>query len=376
MDIAFYAPMKAPDHPVPSGDRRMAKLLIKALRLAGHRVSVASRLRTYNDDGCDERQTRLGAAARRTVDRYVTQRRGTPPDLWFTYHSYYKAPDLLGPGISDVLGIPYVIADASVAPKRANGPWADGYAAAMAAVHRADRLIAFDPEDLPCLRRLRPDDVIATLPPPARVMSATGESRRAARQALAASYGLDPSLPWLAVVAMMRPGAKRRSYAVLAKALERLGRRDRLLLVAGDGPARPEVEENLRAATAVRFLGELAQHEVRTLHLASDIAVWPGIDEGYCMALVEAQAAGLPVVAGDRPGIASVVRHGETGLLTREGDVDAFADALAALLDDPDRRSAMARAAARAARRFAVERTAAQLDAVLSDVRPREPVSA
>ena len=47
MRIAFYAPLKAPDHPVPSGDRQMARLLLEALRRCGHAVEPASRLRAY-----------------------------------------------------------------------------------------------------------------------------------------------------------------------------------------------------------------------------------------------------------------------------------------------------------------------------------------
>lgn len=47
MRIALYAPMKSPAHPVPSGDRTMARLLVRALELAGHRVALASDLRVF-----------------------------------------------------------------------------------------------------------------------------------------------------------------------------------------------------------------------------------------------------------------------------------------------------------------------------------------
>jgi hypothetical protein len=46
MRIGFYAPLKPPDHPVPSGDRRIARLFVEALRLAGHMPFVASHLRS------------------------------------------------------------------------------------------------------------------------------------------------------------------------------------------------------------------------------------------------------------------------------------------------------------------------------------------
>jgi len=67
------------------------------------------------------------------------------------------------------------------------------------------------------------------------------------------------------------------------------------------------------------------------------------------MALLEAQAAGLPLVAGRSPGVASIVADGKTGVLAAEGDAGAFAKAVSALLADPDRRRALGRAAARRA---------------------------
>ncbi len=53
MKIAFHAPLKSPDHPVPSGDRQMARMLIEALRLAGHDVGIASELRTFSREASD-----------------------------------------------------------------------------------------------------------------------------------------------------------------------------------------------------------------------------------------------------------------------------------------------------------------------------------
>ncbi len=370
MHVAFYAPMKPPDHPVPSGDRRMAQLLVRALRMGGHRVSLASRFRSYDGTGDAGAQRRIHTAARRIAARYAARRRRDPPDLWFTYHCYHKAPDHIGPRVADALGIPLVIADASVAPKQAGGPWATGYAAANAAVRRADRIIAFDPLDVPCVTALRAGQTpVTTLPPLADPSPAKNEAHSAARRQLAAALGLDLSLPWLAVTAMMRPGAKCLSYEVLARAMRRIADRPWALLVAGDGPARPAVEASFARLDRVRFLGQLDEAAVRRLHLAADLTVWPAVDEAYCMALVEAQAAGLPAVAGDRPGISAVIDHETTGLLTPVGDDSAFARAVAALIDDPSRRQALAAAAARAAHRFDLARAARRIDAVLADAR-------
>lgn len=370
MHVAFYAPMKPPDHPIPSGDRRMTQLLIRALGLAGHRVSLASRLRSYDGAGNAAVQRRIRETAGRLARRYAERRRHDPPDLWFTYHCYHKAPDHLGPAVADAFGIPLVVADASVAPKQAAGPWAEGYAAATAAIRRADRVIAFDPLDIPCVAALRAGKAdVVTMPPLVDRPSCDAPRRAAARQELAQALDLDPGAAWLIAVAMMRPGAKCVSYRLLAGAMCRLGDRRWALLVAGDGPARPEVEAAFAGTAPVRFLGRIGGAAMRRLHAAADLAAWPALGEAYCMALVEAQAAGVPVVAGARPGVGAVVDDGRTGLLTPEGDEDAFARAVAALLDDPARRRAMSAAAVAAAHRFDLPAAARRLDAVLRDAR-------
>jgi glycosyltransferase involved in cell wall biosynthesis len=69
------------------------------------------------------------------------------------------------------------------------------------------------------------------------------------------------------------------------------------------------------------------------------------VGEAYGVAFLEAQAAGLAVVAGRAGGVPAVVAEGETGLLVEEGDAGAFAQALRRLLDDPGRRRTMGEAA-------------------------------
>ena len=68
--------------------------------------------------------------------------------------------------------------------------------------------------------------------------------------------------------------------------------------------------------------------------------VWPAIREAYGMALLEAQAAGLPVIAGNVGGVPDIVRDGQTGILTAEGDAVAFAAALRSMIEQPERRAA------------------------------------
>ena len=121
MRIAFYAPMKAPTHPSPSGDRRVAQLLWRALEAGGHEVTLASDFRAYDGAGDGDVQQAL---ARRGADiaaaliaEWQAGSGATRPDLWFSYHLYHKAPDWLGPSVCAALDIPYVAAEASYARK-------------------------------------------------------------------------------------------------------------------------------------------------------------------------------------------------------------------------------------------------------------------
>src|SRR5215469_4009938 len=130
MRVAFYAPLKPPDHPTPSGDRRIAELFLAALRLAGHEPFVASHFRSYDRLGDQRRQARIASIGTELASRFLRRCREAPeraPQLWFTYHVYHKAPDWLGPKIAGALDIPYLLAEASDAPKQARRAWATGY---------------------------------------------------------------------------------------------------------------------------------------------------------------------------------------------------------------------------------------------------------
>ena len=349
MRIAFYAPLKPPDHPVPSGDRRMARQLLQVLKRAGHAVQVASRLRSWEGSGDQDRQARIRDDAARTAEKLIGQWRDAVdrPQLWFTYHLYHKAPDLLGPPVARALGIPYVVAEASYAAKQAAGPWAAGLTASLEALRQADAVIAMSAVDREGLSGIVDGRRLHRLAPfvdTAPLAAAAGR-----RQDHRDWWWRGDSGPWLLTVAMMRPGDKQRSYAVLSKALATLRDLDWRLAVVGDGPARDACLAGLDHSR-LAILGKRDPKALATLYAAADLFAWPAINEAYGLALVEAQAAGLPVVAGLSGGVPEVVEDGATGLLTPAGDAAAFAAALRALLTDTERRAAMAEAAAVRAR--------------------------
>ena len=126
---------------------------------------------------------------------------------------------------------------------------------------------------------------------------AGGAARDALRARLACSKGSIPSAPWLVAVGMMRPGDKR---ARTGTSPRRCGRCDGAwqLALIGDGPAGPR--RGAAFAPSGRT-GRLArardEAELPALLAAMDLLVWSGLNEAYGMAFLEAQAAGLPVVA-------------------------------------------------------------------------------
>lgn len=372
MRIAFYAPMKPAGHPWPSGDRLMARVLVSALELAGYSVEHASRLRSYDGAGDPSRQRRIASIGERMASRLLRRYRGRPldrrPDLWFTYHLYHKAPDWLGPRVSRELGIPYVIAEASHAPKQRQGKWADGYAAAAPAIAAADLVFGLNRADDACILPLISDPGrLVPLKPFIDVKPYAAAARQRHRDALVRAHNLAPETPLLTAAAMMRPGDKLASYRVLGDALAHLTSRPWRLMVAGDGAARPEVEAALAPLGGrVSWLGELTAEALAELYAACDLYVWPAIGEAWGMAFLEAQAAGLPVVAGRAGGVADVIADGETGCLVAPGDARAFADAVAGLLDRPATRIAFAaRARDRMARDHDIGTAAAVLGAAL-----------
>lgn len=372
MRVSFYAPLKPPDHAVPSGDRRVARLLIAALERACHTVELASRFRSVDLVGDPEAQQRLIAQGREEAARVTAALRLHPPDLWFTYHCYYKAPDLLGPAVADALGIPYVIHEPSYASKRAGGPWTDFHAASVAAIARADLLLCPTRLDLASVTRIADPARAHYLAPFLDTTPFVGVERAAARRQIAAELGFTSSLPWLLAVGMMRHRDKLESYRRLGAALARLGDGDWRLIVVGDGEARPEVEAALAPiADRTSYAGAVPLDRLAALYAASDLLVWPAAGEAYGMAFLEAAASGLPAVAGDVRGVPEVVIDGRTGLLVPEGDAAAFAQAVRRLLDEPDLRGRLARGA----REFAtaergLDAAAARIDALLRALVP------
>jgi phosphatidylinositol alpha-mannosyltransferase len=184
-------------------------------------------------------------------------------------------------------------------------------------------------------------DVPATLPPPAQ-----------------------PQSPHRVVFLGRLDPVKRLPNLIEAMALLRGFAR---LDVYGDGPQRPELTRQIQQLN----LGELV-----TLHGAIDgpqaalrdaeLLVLPSEAEGFGLVLIEAMAAGVPVVATEAPGIRDVVQDGETGLLVPVGAPAALAEAIRRVLEDSALRERLIQAAfADVRRRFTWDAAIAEYRRIL-----------
>ncbi len=169
----------------------------------------------------------------------------------------------------------------------------------------------------------------------------------------------------------------RKGVDVLIEAATRLlpHRPNLSIIVAGAGRDRSRLRTIARRhAVPVRFLGRVPDAELSELYAAADVFAmlcrdrWGGLEqEGFGIVFVEAAACGVAQVAGASGGADEAVEDGVTGLVVRRPrEADQVAAALAALLDDPDRRATMGAAARRrAVERFSWDLLAGRLGAAL-----------
>ncbi|MEP7453771.1 glycosyltransferase family 4 protein [Phyllobacterium sp. SB3] len=347
MHIAFYAPLKSPCHPVPSGDREMARLLIRALENAGHKVELVSELRSFAKVLDQVAQTVIYTSAEQERKRLIQHwQTGYTPDLWFTYHPYYKAPDLLGPNLARMFDLPYITCEASYSKRRDEGGWRNQQTLVVQGVGQAALNICFTGRDELGLQHIVPKDRLQRLPP-------------FIDTAAFATEPVQQDSHQLVTVAMMRPGDKMESYKMLAASLALLNHVPWKLKVVGDGPDMAAVQECFTRIEKdrIEWVGQKESQEVVSILYNSGLYVWPGFGEAYGIAYLEAQAAGLPVVAQAVAGVPEVVRNGITGILTPVNDVATFSRAIEQLCVNEDQRSEMGLAA----RQFVLEERSLEL---------------
>ncbi|MCW4017210.1 MAG: glycosyltransferase family 4 protein [Candidatus Bathyarchaeota archaeon] len=134
------------------------------------------------------------------------------------------------------------------------------------------------------------------------------------------------------------------SYLIQAAKNIVQGRNQTLFVIVGDGPSKSSLEAEVAQANLsgnFLFLGDVSETDLSAAYACAEVFVFPSIQEGQGIALLEAQASATPVVAFNVSGVSEAVLTGETGLLVEPADSDAFADAVLKLLSDASLRQSM-----------------------------------
>ncbi len=145
------------------------------------------------------------------------------------------------------------------------------------------------------------------------------------------------------------------------------------LVLIGDGPCRPELQErcrNLRIADRCLFVP--AQQEVERWLRALDVFVLPSLSEAFSNAIMEAMGCGCSVIASSVGGNPELVLEGETGLLFQAGNVAQLVERIKLLIENPELRMSMAGAGnRRMSREFSRERSIERMQAIYSELLER-----
>jgi glycosyltransferase involved in cell wall biosynthesis len=201
-----------------------------------------------------------------------------------------------------------------------------------------------------------PEERLTVLPNPSPELPAL-----APREELRAKLGLEG--PALAFAGRL---TRQKALEVAFEAVRRLP--EVVLLVAGDGPERESLErtaQELGLDGRIRFLGSQSRLGVLELFRAADASVLSSAWENLPHTVVEALAAGTPVIATATGGVVEVVRDGENGLLVPPGDAAALAAAIERFLGDQALQQRLRAAAAPSVEHLRGERVYEQLERIL-----------
>jgi glycosyltransferase involved in cell wall biosynthesis len=192
-----------------------------------------------------------------------------------------------------------------------------------------------------------------------------GFDRAVKRQQL----GLDGTAPLICTVARLHPD---KGHRFLFQAAERLTNQfpTAVFAIVGRGDGEQALRVQAAAATAaqrIHFLGE--RSDVPEILAASDLFVLPSLNEGLSIAMLEAMAVGVPVVATDVGGASDILTPGQTGWLVPSGDPTVLADAIDDALSHPERARAYAeRARTLVETEFSIETHSQRLEALYRQV--------
>ncbi len=343
MKIAYYMPFKPMGHPNPSGDLMIGTELHDYFIRKQHDIRLMSRLRcrwVY-------KKPLLWPKLIQERSRILKEGRRFRPQLWLSYHSYYKAPDLLGPLCSKRMQIPYVIFQGIYSTKRRRKlNTLPGFLLNRHSLCAAHMVFTNKHQDKKNLLRLLPQKRVHYIPPGIRPKEFTYSA--AARRKFHEKWKVKNKTV-IITAAMFRPGVKTEGITKVIEACDHLKQqgKDLLLIIAGDGHTRELLEAMARErlSDSVCFIGKVPRHELYKYYSGADLFAFPGIEESLGMVYLEAQACRLPVVALNDWGAKEAVLHKQTGLLSPSSSSSSFTNDIQELLDNPNLRQQMGRQA-------------------------------
>jgi glycosyltransferase involved in cell wall biosynthesis len=333
MKIALYCPNKPLSHPLPSGDLAIAQGLQQAMNRLGHQCEEIVEFRSRWFWQSPRRW--LQAAASFTAAFRKTK--NFQPDVWLTYHTYYKSPDVLGPLISRLQRIPYVLFQPMYGTRRRkHAATRFGFYLNRLAIKACMHAFTNNMDDLEALYRILPSRRITYIPP--GILPEEFRRDVHAAQSIRRRHQISQDSRLLMTAAMFRADVKFESLIYLFRSLAMLRRKrkDFKLLVVGDGPMARDLKNSADELlpNMVVFAGRVARDKMAAFYSAADLFVFPGIGESLGMVYLEAQSCGCPVVALDTAGTSQVVKPDETGLLVPDDGGQSLSLAVERLMDD------------------------------------------
>ncbi len=332
MQIAFYAPFKPLGHKHPSGDLTIAKGIVDFLAGRGHKVHIQSNLRAR----WVYLKPWMWIAFLWQFLSCLIDLKKNRPHLWLTYHTYYKAPDVLGPIICKILGIKYVIFQGIYSTKRKRRvKTVIGFYLNRFALLSSDHIITNKHIDLKNLKRIIPKNKLSYVRPGIK----PGMFRR--NSVISKQYIKKwnlPSDPIILSAAMFRDDVKTQGLAWLIECCTELIKTNVKfhLVIAGSGI----MERHLKSLAQKQipghftFVGKIPREDMYKFYSCGKLFAFPGIREALGMVYLEAQSCELPVIAFKNGGIPEVVVADETGFLIPMYDKRKFAVCLKQLLID------------------------------------------
>jgi len=351
MRVAFYEPSGARTDPSPFDGNSPIHLIEPALVACGHDVSrIPVRPPEEGPMSAAGGPNPVDSAEVAWLTGYFRSAQRPPPDIWISSLVSCQAADPIGPAASAALGIPYVLVQPSI-PTAGAASLNDGADQLRRTIAQADATIVFSTAQAESFRQMLPehDDRLVLLPPFIDLGRVASMVRRRAtlRAALSLQHRIRLDVPWLIAAGPMSTDAHLDSLRIVARAAVLASNLDWQLIVAGAGTRRADVNGLFGGSPRRldRHIAIATPEDLTAILVCGDLFLWPSADEEFSPIVIEAQAAGLAVVAARSSAMLDVVANGQTGMLTKPNNDASFTNAVTFLLRQPDFRRTFAQKA-------------------------------